>query len=233
MLKVKSLLCVAVLIALFAVGMVANAPAVLVEFTVTSDNVISAWYKTGSGITPLSLPADASLGNWQMATTLSVDLEICSTYEIIFKAINVGIPGTGNPGGFLGEIAGACLGAGSSSPLSDSTWAVGVVYGDSSADPSSVSWCSATTYGNNGGSNIWSSVKGGPIDGISTGAQWIWTADNFDDPCAPGPNDSVFIKATVHPVSSPIPEPGTLFLLGFGLAGLAGYGKLKFRRREK
>lgn len=43
-----------------------------------------------------------------------------------------------------------------------------------------------------------------------------------------GPNDYTF-EVEVYP----IPEPGTLILLGSGLVGLAGYGKFRLSRRKK
>jgi hypothetical protein len=207
------LLAAAVAAVIFFAG---TAFAVPVTFTFTGDNIVSAWYQNGGS--PGSLPLDpiASV-DWKIADTQNVDLDICQEYQIIWQVVNDEYPGDLDqwPGGFLGQMS-SLVPIQGSSLLSSAEWDVYVQY-DSHAVPdfSTVSWVSATEYAPNDGSNVWSVVSG-----IDTNAQWIWGPDNWATANAPGPDDSVFIKANVHPT----PEPGTILLLGSGLLGLLGYG---------
>jgi len=45
--------------------------------------------------------------------------------------------------------------------------------------------------------------------------------------------ENEFYAAQYNPPNEPIPEPGTLLLLGAGLVGLAGYTKFRLQRRKK
>jgi hypothetical protein len=93
---------------------------------------------------------------------------------------------------------------------------------DGNANYSSSSWevydqsngnflANATEYGVNGGNNIWGNNLGGPVSGISTNANWIYTANNFANA-----DSSAWFRTSIS-----VPEPGILGLFGMGLFGLA------------
>ncbi|MBS0334489.1 MAG: PEPxxWA-CTERM sorting domain-containing protein [Proteobacteria bacterium] len=65
------------------------------------------------------------------------------------------------------------------------------------------------------GSAIWGNAVGGPMDGISTSAHWIWSATD--------PSGEAFFSATIAPIGGAVPEPSewALMIMGFGLAGAA------------
>lgn len=201
-----------------------------VTLSYTADNeVVNAWLIHGTDVELITLGPNAD--NWRIADTYALgDLVAGDTYEIIWQTKNAeppGLPaGADNPGGFLGQVA---FGDGTTL-FSSSSWEVALLGEElqtgGPVDFDSLGWVAATEYKTTSDpTTIWYKYNNqGPVGGIDENAYWIWWENNYGDVPPPDSNDSIFIRTTFDaPV--PTPEPGTMFLLGSGLIGLAAFRK--------
>ena len=192
----------------FALLASSHVQAVPVTINYTADNVVVDFgICLNIGCSPLTNPSQWDIlfptgpnsGNWWNADSYTVDLGP-GTYDIGFIARNSGTPNGGNPAGLLAEI----LWAGNEN-LSSAAWDV---------TTNGIDYIPATEWAQNG-TGIWGSNL---IGEISSNAQWLWTANNFN-----GSTDETAGFRTTITISD-VPEPSVLTLFVLGLLGL-GYSR--------
>jgi hypothetical protein len=216
---------------LVSAASVANATTL--DLTITTDNAFSVYLSTSPTALGTLIGSGPAAGNdWQTPVTLSATLAPNETYfiEIIGTNWNTTTgypqygPGTSpsgnNPNALLGSFSLVGGGYVFSSNLSTTLLTNTATFSGVGAS-NNTSWTDpigspTQSYGTNGGNNIWTSAHGGPIAGISTSAQWIWS-----DPDNMNYADFVTGLQFVGNVN-PTPLPGALPLLAGGL-GFIGF----------
>lgn len=189
-------------------GFSVSAQATLVTVNMTADNIVNSGglcfdstCKDGDGWSVL----DGGLSHandWRTSDSITIDL-LPGTYYFAWNVFNDGQASSSNPAALLAEI----LWNGNAN-YSSSGWEIYDI-------ATGASLGSATEYGLNGASNIWTANNGNSaVAGISTNANWIYTANNFANA-----DTQAWIRTSITIAS--VPEPASLPLLGAGLLGLA------------
>jgi hypothetical protein len=212
-----------ILLGVFAMVMLASsAYAIPFNITYTADNALTEFQYSTNGGALVDVPgfvADGSTtgGDWKTSASLSLDLARGNDYTFQWEVTNYAGSGD-NPTAFLADII-----YGTTAISTNAVWEVAAGVYDPITDTwSPGSWVTATEYAANDGStgvDTWYNSNGNAaIAGISDSAQWIGVG------AYPGTGSSVnFVRVTF----SATPIPGALWLMGSGLLGLVGIGRLR------
>jgi hypothetical protein len=219
----KQILVAAAAAAAVLVGSSAHATTLI--GAITADNEYNAYLSTSDATLGTQLTSGA---NWESAQTFSANLTAGQTYYLHVVANNwygVGDMAGGNPDALLASLSLSDTGFSFANGLQ--TLATDVA--NWRADPNAAvqnlgdvtTWTAPTdapvSFGANGGSNIWDNVMGGPIAGVGSSAQWIWSSSDT--------SGEAFFSTTIttDALGGGVPEPAAwaLMITGFGLTGAA------------
>ncbi len=194
----------------------------------TADNDVFVYLSTNASQLGTLI---GSGNNWQSTFYVTpASLNPGTTYYLNVEAIN-GDGGAYSAGGFIGNFTlagGSTFSNGQTELLTSSTgWLAS--YNDSNGADVAQPWVRPTGTAVSEGANGVS--PWGTVSGVSSAAQWIWASDlQSGSGSAPGnqcASCTIDFQTSFTTAGTAVPEPGSIAMLGAGLAGFA------FARRKR